>query len=190
MKVVISDQKTEVYLKVENRIAGGNFCADKNIFIIFPDGTRSLLVSSSGIPVCPETYKFNSIGEKLDFVLTFFPLKKGTEWIDLIEDCSENCFSFYGIIVDNSLNKKIDDAFVLAENEEPSKALVSFIKIAEETGNKNPGATGLLYMNIVKLSRITGNNVKAAEWYKKLESSGAPGIQLYIKHLSSQGIKY
>lgn len=190
IKVVTSEEKTEVFLKVENRITGGNFCADKNIYIAYSDGTRSLLVSSSGIPVCPDTYKFRSPGEKLDFVLTFSPLKKGTESINLIEDCPDNCFSFYGIILDNNLNKKIEESFFLAENEEPAKALVSFTKISEETGNKNPGASGLLYMNIVKLYVVTGNKVKASEWYRKLESSDLPETPLYLKNLNSQGIKF
>ena len=186
----MSEEKTEIFLKVENRITGGNFCADKNIFIIYPDGTRSVLVSTSGIPVCPDTYKFTSIGEKLDFVLTFPPLKKGTEWINLVEDCSENCFSFYGITLDSNLNKKIDDAFALAENEEPAKALVSFMAIAEEMDNKNLGAEGLIYLNIIILAKETGSTAKAAEWYRRLESSGLPETELYIKHLNSQGIKY
>ena len=68
--------------------------------------------------------------------------------------------------------------------------MVSFIKIAEETGTKNPGATGHLYMNIVKLSKVTGNSVKIAEWYKKLESSGLPETSLHLRHLNSQGIYY
>jgi len=189
-KFVISEEKTEVFLRVENRISGGNFCADKNIYIVYPDGTRSLLVSSNGIPVCPDTYKFKSPGELLDFVLIFPPLLKGTGSVNLIEDCQDNCFSFFGIILDGDLNKKIDDAFALAENDEPAKAMVNFVKIAEERGTTNQGAAGLLYMNIVKLSKSTGNYVKAFEWYKKLETSGLPETALYIKHLNSQGINY
>jgi hypothetical protein len=190
IKVVLSDEKAEIYLKIENRITGGNFCADKNIYMVYPDGTRSLLVSSNGIPVCPDSYKFKSIAEQLDFVLAFPPIEKGVGSIDLIEECLDNCFSFYGIILDNNLNKKIDDAFILVENDEPAKALVSFVKIMEETGNRNPGAAGLLYLNIIKLSRTTGNSVKAAEWYKKLESSGLPETSLYLRHLNAEGIKY
>ena len=189
-KIELSEEKTEVFLKVENRIDGGNFCADKNIYIVYPDGTRSLLVASNGIPVCPDSYKFKLPGEQLDFVLTFPPLRQGTVSINIIEDCQQNCFSFYGIILDNNLNKKIDDAFALAENSEPAKALVTFTKIADETGSANPGAAGLLYMNIVQLYKETKNYVKAFEWYKKLESSGLPETSLYLKHLNSQGIKY
>jgi hypothetical protein len=190
MKVVLSEDKTEIFLKIENRITGGNFCADKNIYLVYPDGTRSLLVASNGIPVCPDNYKFRSPGEQLDFVLTFPALRKGTESVNLIEDCQQNCFSFYGIIFDNDLNEKINNAFTLAEDNEPAKSVVSLIKIAEETGNKNQGAAGLLYLNIIKLSHETGNSLKAAEWYKKLESSGLPETRLYVKHLNSQGINY
>ena len=81
-KIEITSEKTIVFLSIENQTTGGYFCADKNIFIIKPDGTRSKLISSSGIPVCPETYKFKAIGEKLNFILTFLPLKTGTGWID------------------------------------------------------------------------------------------------------------
>lgn len=190
IKVVMTEERTDIFLKVENRITGGNFCADKNIFIVYPDGSRSLLVASNGIPVCPDTYKFKSPGEQLDFVLTFPPLRKGTGSVNLIEDCQQNCFAFYGIILDINLNKNIDEAFSLVENDEPARALVSFTKIAEETGTGNPGAAGLLYMNILKLYGMTGNSVKAAEWYKKLESSGLPETHLYLRHLNSQGIKY
>lgn len=189
-KVELTEHKTLIYLSVENHIIGGNFCADKNIFIIYPDGTRSKLISSSGIPVCPDTYRFKTIGEKLDFVLKFPPLKLGTDWIDLIEDCSENCFSFYGVTLDNDLNNKIDDAFTLVENKEPAKALVNFIKIADSIDNKNLGIEGLIYINIIRLAKETGNTVKAAEWYNRLKSSGIPRSELCIKNLNSQGIVY
>jgi hypothetical protein len=189
-KVELTEHKTLIYLSVENRITGGNFCADKNIFIIYPDGTRSKLISSSGIPVCPDTYRFKTIGEKLDFVLKFPPLKLGTDWIDLIEDCSENCFSFYGVTLDNDLNNKIDDAFTLVENKEPAKALVNFIKIADSIDNKNLGIEGLIYINIIRLAKETGNTVKAAEWYNRLKSSGIPRSELCIKNLNSLGIVY
>jgi hypothetical protein len=189
-KIVMSEDKTTIYLKVENRITGGAFCADKNIYLVYPDGTRDHLVSSNGIPVCPDSYKFKEIGEKLDFVLVFPAVRKGVHSVNLLEECSDNCFSFYGIILDASLNKKIDEAFSYAENDEPAKALVDFTKMAEETSDKTRGVDGLFYLNIIQLSRMTGNNVKAAEWYKKLETSTLPDKALYLKHLNSIGIKY
>ena len=165
-------------------------CADKNIFIIYPDGSRSKLVSSSGIPVCPDAHIFKDAGEKLSFILEFPPLKPGTEWIDLVEDCNDNCFSFYGLLLNDDLNGKIDEAFVLHETEEPVKAMMSFIKIVEETDSMNLGTEGLLYMSIIQLARETGNNSRAAEWYKRLKSSGAPRLQQYLNLLNDQGIRY
>jgi hypothetical protein len=187
-KVVTSAQKTVIFLSVENRITGGYFCADKNIYIIYPDGTRSKLISSTGIPVCPETYKFKAAGEKLSFELTFPPLKQDIQWIDIVEDCTENCFSFYGVCLNSDLNKKIDNASVLAENEEPAKALIEFFKIGNSLEKSESGITGLIYINIIKLAKETGNISQAAWYYTKLKSSDIPGSELYIKHLNSQGI--
>jgi len=189
-KIEIEPEATTFYLSIENRTTGGYFCTDRDVFIIYPDKSRSKLISSNGIPVCPDTYKFKTIGEKLDFVLRFPPLKQGTEWIDLIEDCTDNCFSFYCVILDPDLNKSIDDAFVLIENGELDGALAAFIDIAEEIDNNNPGVEGLLYVNIITLANETGNSAKASEWYQRMISSEAPRLQLFIKHLNSQGIKY
>jgi (2Fe-2S) ferredoxin len=189
-KVELTSTAATFLMSVENRILNGTFCADNNIFIVYPDGTRSKLVSAENIPVCPDTHKFKEPGEKLDFTLTFPPLKPGTEWIDLIEDCSDNCFSFYGVTLDSDLNRKIDDAFSLSGNDEPVKAMVSFIDLIEAVDKKNIGIEGFLYMNIIRLEKQNGNEVKAAQWYNRMKSSGAPRIQQYIKYLNDQGIKY
>ena len=190
IKVEIRSGAIILYMSLENKINGGTFCADKNIYIIYPDGKKGKLESSSGIPVCPDNYKFKAPGEKIEFILTFPPLKKGTEWIDLVEECSDNCFSFYGVSLNNDLNKRINDAFAFAENNEPSKAMVSFIDIAEEVDKSNTGIKGLLYINIIKLAIETGDNAKAGEWYKKFKLSGAPRLSQYIKYLNDQGIKF
>jgi len=190
IKVEIRSEATIFYLSIENKIEGGSFCADKNIYIIYPDGKKSKLESSSGVPVCPNTYKFKTPGEKLEFVLSFPPLKKGTEWIDLVEECSDKCFSFYGISLNNDLNRRIDDAFTLAENDEPVKAMLRFISITEEFDKSNPGIEGLLYLNIIKLAVETGDDAKAGEWYKKFKLSNTPRLSQYIKYLNDQGIKY
>jgi hypothetical protein len=187
-KVEINVHSTSIYLSLENHISGGNFCADRNIYLIYPDGSKLKLTKAINIPVCPDSYSFKSIGEKLQFTLEFPPLKPGTKWIDLVEECSDYCFSFYGVCLDNELNKKVDDASVLAENREPANALISFIKIADTADSRNSGIEGLIYINIIKLAKETGNITKAAEWYSRLKMSGIPRCEAYIKHLNSQGI--
>ena len=189
-KIELSSSGVRFYMSIENRITNGSFCADKNIYIVYPSGTRSLLSSSEGIPVCPDVHKFNAPGEKLDFILTFPPLKPGTKWIDLIEDCPDNCFSFYGITLDNDLNRKIDEAFYLEENDEPVKAMITLIDLAEDADKQDLGIEGSLYINIIRLARLNGNDVKAKQWYARMKSSEAPRLQQYIKYLNDQGIKY
>jgi hypothetical protein len=191
IKKIVTNAKSSTFLmSIENRIQGGEFCADKNIYIVYPDGTRNKILSSNGIPVCPDSYKFKSPGEKLDFVLVFPPIKPGIDWIDLVEDCNDNCFSFYGLITNEALNNRIDEAFALAEKNEPAGAMVSFIKIAEETEKMNSAISPLLYINITKLARETGNNLKSAEWYNRLKNAGFSGKERYIKFLNGQGILY
>jgi hypothetical protein len=189
-KVEITPDETVLYLTIENRIEGGNFCADKNIFIIYPDGTRSKLTSSNGIPVCPETYKFKTIGEKLQFTLDFPPLKTGTKWIDIVEDCNENCFSFYGVTLNTELNGKINEALSMAEKGEIKRAIAFYKDILNSLLAADQGIKGALYTDIITLLLKTGDKVGADEWYEKMVASKAPRLDLYIKNLNSRGIKY
>ena len=189
-KIEATNNSATFFLTIENRRQGGTFCADQNIFIVYPDGTRIKLISSHGIPVCPDSYRFTTTGEKLNFTLTFPPLRKGVDWIDLIEECSENCFHFYGITLNNELNGRINEAFALAENDDPVKAMISFIDILEEHDSGNLGVEGLIYVNIITLARQSGTVGSAIDWYKKLKNSGAPRLPEYIKFLNDKGIKY
>jgi hypothetical protein len=188
-KIVLTAERTEIYLTVENRITGGTFCADKNIIIAYPDGSRLQMISSNGIPVCPDAYKFRNIGERLDFVLAFPPLKQGTVSFDLLEDCQDNCFSFYSVVIDPALNEKINGAFVLAEKHEPAQALAGFSRIESDYGGRDAGVEGLLLLNMIKLAAASGNKTKAQELYHRLELAVVPWKALYLKHLNSQGIK-
>jgi hypothetical protein len=189
-KIEISQEKTVIFLTIENRIEGGNFCADKNIFFVYPDGTRIKLLNIEGIPECPDAYKFKSIGEKLGFILTFPPLKPATEWIDLVEECASNCFHFYGITLNNDLNKRLDEAFLLASKGEAEKNILLFRSILESIDSQNAGIEGSLYINIISAAKELGDKVEAAVWYKRLLSSGAPRLNEYVKFLNDRGIKY
>jgi hypothetical protein len=189
-KIETTSEATSFYMSIENRIQGGSFCADRNIFIIYPDETKSKLISSSGIPVCPDIYKFRAPGEKLDFVLVFPPVRAGTGWIDLVEECGENCFSFYGITLDDRLNKLLDDVFYRASNGKPSDNIVLFKSVLDSIASQDLGIEGLLYVNIIDAAMKENDNVNAIVWYKRLTSSNAPGLSRYLKYLNDKGIKY
>ena len=190
-KVEIGPGATTVFLSVENkRSEGGSFCADKKIFIIYPGGSRLKLTKANNIPVCPETYNFKSVGEKLQFTLEFPSLKPGTKWFDLIEDCNSNCFWFYGITLDNELNKKLDEAFDLASKGLPADNINLFKNILDGIDNQDLGIEGLLYINIINAAIENADKVGAALWYKRMASSHAPRLNQYLKYLNDRGIKY
>lgn len=178
------------HLKIENRINGGTFCADRNIYILYPGGKKSRLVLSSGIPVCPQTHGFKTIGEILEFVLVFPPLDPGTAWVDLIEECRDNCFYFYGVVLDEELNSRINEAFALADSRQYREAMNSFEAILSEAAKKTAGISGLLYINLVRLAIEAGEDDKASEWYGRLRLSGIPRLTSYLKYLNDQGIRY
>jgi hypothetical protein len=189
-KVEITPEKTTISLRIENRIEGGSFCADKNVYIIYPEGNRVRLVRADGIPVCPENFIFRSVGEKLDFSLVFPSLKPGTEWIDVIEECSANCFWFYGITLNNDLNKKLDEAFTAASKGKPGDNILLFRNILEDVDNQDLGIEGLLFINIINAAIENGDKVEAAVWYKRFLSSHAPRLNQYVKYLNDKGIKF
>jgi hypothetical protein len=189
-KIETTSLETIISLSIENRRANGSFCADKNIYILYPDGSRIELTKSECIPTCPDTYNFKNIGEVLDFTLIFPPIKQGTEWIDLIEDCNDNCFHFYGVTLDEDLNKRLDEAFTYGTGGEPAKTMMMFRNILESVDNKNPGIEGALYVNIISAAVEAEDKVEAAVWYKRLLSSHAPRLNEFVKFLNDRGIKY
>lgn len=188
-RIEITKEKTVVSFTIENRIENGTFCADRKIFITDPSGNKLKVITTTGIPVCPDNYIFKKPGEKLNFTLTFPPLTGEPVYIDLKEECSENCFSFYGIVLDEYLNSRLDEGFSLAERGVSLKAMDTFIKMADISAKHN-GIRALVYYNIVKLATETGNTVKAGEWYKKLSSMSSRGGKIYIEQLNLQGIRY
>jgi len=189
-KIEITPEKTVISLQIENRIEGGKFCADKNISIIYPDGSKIKLINAVGIPQCPDTYKFKNIGEILRFTVTFPPIKTGTEWIDIVEECSDNCFYFYGVTLNYDLNRRLDEAFIIAAKGEPEKNMLLFRNILESVDKQNHGIEGLLYINIITAAVEAGDKIEAAVWYKRLLSSHTPRLSEYVKYLNDRGIKF
>ena len=189
-KVEITSEKTMISLLVVNRKVDGTFCADRNISIVYPDGEKIKSLKATGIPACPDEYKFKSIGEKLQFIIEFPPLKTGTQWFDIIEECSSNCFWFYGVTLNSDLNKKLDEAFALASKGKPAANAILFRNILEEIDSQNVGIEGLLYVNIINAAVEDADKVNAMLWYKRLASSHAPRTNEYIKYLNDKGIKF
>jgi len=189
-KIELTPDKTIISLSIENRIVGGTFCADRNIFITVPAGGKLKLNKSSGIPVCPDSYKFRSIGEKLQFTLEFPPLPESVKWIDVTEECSDNCFSLYGVVLNSELNGRLDAAVSLAGKSDFKGAIASYSEILTNLSGSDDGIKGAIYTDIITLLVQTGDRAGAAEWYKKMVNSRVPRLDLFIANLNSRGIKF
>jgi hypothetical protein len=189
-KIELTGNKSTIYLSIENRISGGAFCADANIYLLMPDGNKIMLTESGGIPVCPDSHVFKEIGEKLDFTLEFPSVKSGTEWFDIVEGCSDNCFSFYGVLLNSDINKNINEAYTLIDKGDNGGAVTLLKGILDNVDSRNLGIEGALYTDIISLSSQAGDTRGAQEWYKRMLLSGAPRLELFIKNLNSLGIKY
>lgn len=148
------------------------------------------LTKAHNIPVCPDAHIFKNVGEKLQFMLEFPPLKQGTKWFDIIEDCSTNCFWFYGVTLDNELNKRLDEAFNLASKGKPSESMILFKNILDDIDNQDLGIEGLLYINIINAAAEDADKVNMSIWYKRMAASHAPRLNQYLKYLNDRGIKF
>lgn len=189
-KIAVTPDKTVISMNIENKIQGGQFCADRNIYAVYPDGTRIRMTSSSGIPACPATYKFKAPGEKLDFILNFPPLKETPGWIDIIEDCADNCFSFYGVVLSSDLNKRINEAVILSEKGDDINAVEHYRQLLKELDGSNHGMEGAIYSDLIILLERSGKKAEAGNIYRKLKSSNIRNREKFLLNLNSRGIKF
>jgi len=181
--IVMAPGATTLFMVIENQSLDGTFCADKNIFIVLPNGKHLKIKSTEGIPRCPDTYVFKSFGEKMLFSLTFPPIPEGTRYIDLVEDCNDACFSFNSVILDPAINQKIDHAYSSLESKDPEKASMEFEALLPLFSDKKCSYTGAIYTNLIELSKATGDELKAQEWMEKLVNSDIPMKEKYIESL-------
>lgn len=190
LRVELQPQHVVVHLSIENMREGGTFCADRNIFMIYPDGRRVKIEKASGIPQCPDVHKFKKQGEILAFSLMFPALETGTGWFDIIEECSDNCFTLYGILLNQSFTSGIDEALSYAEKGFTDSAIGLYQKLIAEAGPAESGITGSLYSDLISLMVSKGYKAMAADWYRKLAASDVPRKELYLQNLNFRGIKF
>ncbi len=156
------ENKTIVVLSIENKSETGFFCADESISLVnSTTGTEFLLQKSEGIPVCPENYQFHYVGEVLTFRLFFPKLDSLVKYVDIIENCSNNCFSIKGVILDKSINKNIDLGYAYYRKSELDLALQAFKKAVN--ANKNY-PYGWIHYNILQIYKEKNNAAEVQKW--------------------------
>ena len=156
-QIEITNTNTIISLEVTNkRENGGWFCADRNISIKNSEGVETYqLIKSENIPTCPENYEFSYAGEILKFKLHFPKISNKIKYLDLIENCSSACFSFYGIILDNEHNDKIrafEKAFELYQNDQFMESIPYFEKVLKGSITIDSQIYGLSYYYLIVIN--------------------------------------
>jgi hypothetical protein len=188
--VEISSNGTVVHMTIVNMSASGYFCVDRNTYIVLPDGKRHKLIRADGIPMCPLVHNFRSVGEILSFTLHFPSVDVSPGWFNIIEECSENCFSIYGVTLDTLVNTGVEKAYKLADSGKPAEAAEAFGSLIGSIGNSRHGILGSLYSSVIVMCLRNGDEAGARVWYDKMTASGVPDLKLYIENLGSRGIKW
>lgn len=181
-EISFSDSLITITLTVQNQIKGGEFCASEIMYLMeFKNENKTYLTKASGIPLCPATYKFETIGEKLTFTLEFTAFDELPKYINIVEDCDENCFSIYGVIIDKKMNEDINQAYGYFKSGNLDFALALFRTAARE----NPGYPfAFLYGNIIEVYAMQKNFEMAKQWYQFLANSQFADKDLVMEQIS------
>ena len=187
IEVEMSRSRTVVRGSIENRISDGYFCLDRNTYLVTDKGARLKLTGATGLPWCPDSYKFSEIGEKVYFSLTFQALSPGTGWVDLIEECGDGCLTVYGITLDQKLNSEIDSGFRALDRGDNGEAIELFENILVKLRPANHALLGSVYLNLVTLYELEENGERIEQIISEISSSSIPMKELFIRNLTDMG---
>jgi len=191
-KIKFNEKQTIVFLSIENQMTEGEawFCADKNIYIKNAAGTDMYyLIKSEGIPTCPETYKFKKPGEILQFSLIFPKIPATIKEIDIVENCTDNCFYFKGVILDPSKNadiKLFERGAILYSNKKLNEALNCFQELMVNIEDKKSNIYGYSLYIIPLIYFEKGDKENAKKEYFKLVNSTIADKDYFIEKLSKE----
>jgi hypothetical protein len=106
-----------------------------------------------------------------------------TKFINIIEDCNQNCFSIKGIVTDIDINKEINLGY---DNYAAGKADLA-LAIFKQFPKKYPEYPyGIIYFNIIHICAETKDFISAKTWYKQLLNSKVLDKNEVISRLKQQ----
>jgi hypothetical protein len=192
-KIEITESETIISLVITNKLSeGGWFCADENIFIKNSQEIEKYhLIKSENIPTCPDQFEFSHANQTLEFKLYFEKISNKIKFIDLIENCSNACFSFNRIILDNAHNEKIrafETGFDFYQNKEYKKAIPYFEEVLEGEVTIETHIYGLSYHYLIVANYNLQNTEKANYWLDFLLKSDLKDKKTFLKELEKLGI--
>lgn len=191
-RIQITDDYTIVYLRNQNMLLKDAWaCVDRKTSIRTSDDVKHFLLRAENIPLCPDLFRFDSLGQIHEFILYFPPVDSRKGRIDLVEDCDQSCFFFRGIILDNKLNRDIhayDEAYAFYLKKEFENSIRIFSGIVEDIPVNPTHIYGFSYYYLVLICNESGDKKGAEDWFEKLKSSGLPNTTSIIKRIEELGI--
>ena len=174
MRMIRNEKGITFQMLIRNRKdEGGSFCIDKNTEII-ANGIAYKILKIENIPECPEEHKFEFFGDNLIFYLHFPPIPPEIKIIDIVENCTENCFHFTGLIVDYKLNNEMFAAFDYYETGMLSEGLLSYKELLARYEGKEPAIEGLFYFYIINILKEMGDMEEEKKWVERFRARNLP----------------
>jgi len=187
IRVRITGTQTLVDMSIQNQVRGGYFCIDENTYLEYGNGMKLKMKSVSGLPLCPDSYEFSSIGEKVYFTLAFDKLPDGIDWFDIVEYCGDNCFSVLALNLDEDINEKINTAFNAMDRLEPEIAIETFRNMLPLLQSSGHGLTGSIYLNLVELLAANNLDDELRQLISDFKASTMPYKEKYLGILTNMG---
>jgi len=183
------EDQTVLNIRVKNQRLSGSFCFDKETFLLNSIGSEEWkLASMDGIPACPDQHRFKSIGEVLDFSLTFPAIPDEVKYIDLREGCEDACVLVKYILLDEELNNKINEGFNLYEIGRLSASLQLFEDIMEASYDNYSPVFGTLYLYLMSIHYELGQSKEIRRIFNELKESSIIGRDEFIETARDTGL--
>ncbi|MCK4853790.1 MAG: hypothetical protein KAT31_06005 [Bacteroidales bacterium] len=183
------EDQTVVNIRVKNQRISGSFCFDKETFIVNSLGSEEWkLTSMDGIPACPDQHRFKSIGEVLDFSLVFPEIPDEVKYIDLREGCEDACVSVKYILLDEEMNDRINEGFILYEIGRLSASLQVFEDIMEAGFDNYSPVFGTLYLYMMSIHYELGQSKEVKRIFNELKESSVIGKDEFIETARDTGL--
>lgn len=183
------EDQTVLNIRVKNQRLSGSFCFDMKSYIVNSLGTEEWkLTAMDGIPACPDQHRFKSIGEVLDFSLVFPAIPDEVKYIDLREGCEDACVSVKYILLDEEMNKRINEGFNLYEIGRLSASLQVFEDIMETGYDNYSPVFGTLYLYMMSIHYELGQSKEIKRIFNELKESSIIGRDEFIETARDTGL--
>ena len=179
--VEFSATATVLTLNIENKVDGGYFCIDRNTYLVTPSGEKLKLTELTGLPFCPDNFQFKRINEIKYFTMKFPPVKEGTKWLTILEECNSNCLSIIGLSLDAGLNAKLNLCFRDLEKGRRKDAIGRFESVRSELAGSGNPMLGSVYSNLITLYTEDGDRAKAEALRNELAKLDIPNKAMFLE---------